>query len=122
MNVLKNGDVWYTNTAKLYKVSITTDKDDVVVLNTKNKHALHQLRRVEIWSVHICKTSGDISKRLSVVIPLVLQNLEENSSIESSIGKDINFPTVVKKNRNDVVGAIDCSCEGLWFFLDALIS
>ena len=26
MNVLKNGDAWHTNTAKLYKVSITTDK------------------------------------------------------------------------------------------------
>ena len=48
MNVLKNGDAWYTNTTKLYKVSITNDKDEVVVLNTKNKHALHQLRRVEI--------------------------------------------------------------------------
>ena len=50
----------------------------------------------------ICKTSGNISKRLSGVIPLVLQNLEENGDIESSIGKDINFPTVVKKSRNDV--------------------
>jgi hypothetical protein len=121
MNVLKSGDVVYRCCkSKSCKKSITTDKDGISVVKTKNDHTCNMEsneRKFEAQVLRVCirKASGDISKRLSTLIRSALQTSTENNLLQLDVtnaSKAIYrerhkyFPAL-PKSKDDVHDAVD---------------
>ena len=87
MNVLKSGDVVYRcSKSKSCKKSITTDKDGIFVVKTRNDHTCNmesdkRKSEAQILRVRVRKAYGDISKRPSTLIRSALQTSTENNSL-----------------------------------------
>jgi hypothetical protein len=78
-NILKNGDIVYVCSAgKNCNMSITTDRDGLAIVNTKNSHTCNSDASAQ-KAVRVRKQSGDISRRPASIIRTELQGMDENS-------------------------------------------
>jgi len=91
MNVLKSGDVVYRcSKYKSCKKSITTDKDGISVVKTKNDHTCNmesdeRKSEAQVLRVRVRKASGGISKRPSTLIRSELQTSTQNNLLQLDV-------------------------------------
>jgi len=121
MNDLKSGDVVYRcSKSKSCKKSITTDKDVISVVRTKNDYTCNveldeRKSESQVLRVRVRKASGDISKRPSTLIRSALQTSTENNLLQLDVtnaSKAIYrerrkyFPAL-PKSKDDVHDAVE---------------
>ena len=87
MNDLKSGDVVYRcSKSKSCKKSITTDKDGISVVRTKNDMESDERKsEAQVLRVRVRKSYGDISKRPSTLIQSALQTSTENNLLQLDV-------------------------------------
>ena len=83
-NTLQADDVVYRCTTKSCKMSITTDKDGITVLKTKNQYTCESSQSDRKTEAHVLRIrsrnkSGDITKRPSQIIRTELQTMDEQT-------------------------------------------